>query len=34
MNWVVDDEEHVRELRLPPNIVHAAEDTSLVEMMG
>ena len=34
VTWVVDDEEHVRELRLPPNVVHASEDTSLVEMMA
>jgi len=34
VTWVVDDEEHVRELKLPSNVVHAAEDTSLVEMMA
>jgi 4,5-dihydroxyphthalate decarboxylase len=34
VTWVVDDEEHVRELQLPPNVIHAAEDTSLVEMMA
>ncbi|MPZ38442.1 MAG: PhnD/SsuA/transferrin family substrate-binding protein [Rhizobiales bacterium] len=34
VTWVVDDEEHVRELRLPPNVVHAPEGTSLVEMMA
>lgn len=34
VTWVVDDEEHVRELRLPSNVIHASEDTSLVEMMA
>jgi len=34
VTWVVDDEEHVRELQLPPNVVHASENTSLVEMMA
>ena len=34
VTWVVDDEEHVRELQLPPNVVHAPEGTSLVEMMA
>ena len=34
VTWVVDDEEHVRELKLPPNVIHAAEDTSLIEMMA
>ena len=24
VTWVVDDEEHVRELQLPPNVIHAA----------
>ena len=34
VTWVVDDEEHVRELKLPPNVIHAAKGTSLVEMMA
>ena len=34
VTWVVDDEEHVRELQLPANVVHASEGTSLVEMMA
>jgi 4,5-dihydroxyphthalate decarboxylase len=34
VTWVVDDEEHVQELRLPSNVVHAPEETSLVEMMA
>jgi len=34
VTWVVDDEEHVRELQLPCNVIHAPETTSLVEMMA
>ena len=34
VTWVVDDEEHVRELKLPPNVIQAPEGTSLVEMMA
>ena len=34
VTWVVDDEEHVRELKLTPNVIHAPESTSLVEMMA
>ena len=34
VTWVVDDEEHVRELKLPPNVVHAPAGKSLVSMMG
>lgn len=34
VTWVVDDEEHVQELKLPPNVVHAPEGTSLIEMMA
>lgn len=34
VTWVIDDEEHVTQLKLPPNVVHAAEGTSLVEMMA
>ena len=32
--WVVDDEEHVQELKLPPNVVHAPEGVSLSDMMA
>src|SRR5215207_2646064 len=28
VTWMVDDEEHVRELRLPPNVVRASENTA------
>jgi 4,5-dihydroxyphthalate decarboxylase len=34
VTWVVDDEEHVQALKLPPNVVNAPEGTSLVEMMA
>jgi 4,5-dihydroxyphthalate decarboxylase len=34
VTWVVDDEEHVRELKLPPNVVHAPEGRSLADMMA
>ena len=34
VTWVVDDEEHVTKLRLPPNVVHAAEGQSLAKMMA
>jgi 4,5-dihydroxyphthalate decarboxylase len=34
ITWVVDDEEHVRELALPPNVVHAPEGASLADMMA
>jgi 4,5-dihydroxyphthalate decarboxylase len=34
VTWVVDDEEHVTQLRLPPNVVHAPEGTSLADMMA
>jgi 4,5-dihydroxyphthalate decarboxylase len=34
ITWVVDDEEHVRELVLPPNVVHTREGESLSEMMA
>lgn len=33
VTWVVDDEEHVHEYRLPPNVVHAPEGRSLADMM-
>lgn len=34
VTWVVDDEEHVSTLKLPPNIVHAPEGQSLAGMMA
>jgi 4,5-dihydroxyphthalate decarboxylase len=34
VTWVVDDEEHVSELRLPPNVVHAPPERSLRAMMA
>src|SRR5579871_5099966 len=34
ITWVVDDEEHVRELTLPGNVVHAPEGRSLADMMA
>ena len=34
VTWVVDDEEHVTALKLPPNVVHAPEGKSLVEHDG
>jgi 4,5-dihydroxyphthalate decarboxylase len=33
VTWVVDDEEHVAALRLPPNVVHAPQGKSLQSMM-
>jgi 4,5-dihydroxyphthalate decarboxylase len=33
VTWVVDDEEHVSTLKLPPNVVHASESKSLQSMM-
>jgi 4,5-dihydroxyphthalate decarboxylase len=33
VTWVVDDEEHVTALKLPPNVVHAPEGKSLRSMM-
>jgi 4,5-dihydroxyphthalate decarboxylase len=33
VTWVVDDEEHVTALRLPPNVVHAPQGKSLQSMM-
>lgn len=32
--WVVDDEEHVTQLKLPPNVIHAPEGRSLADMMA
>jgi 4,5-dihydroxyphthalate decarboxylase len=34
VNWVVDDEEHVTQFKLPPNVTHVEEGRSLVEMMA
>jgi 4,5-dihydroxyphthalate decarboxylase len=34
VTWVVDDEEHVSTLVLPPNVVHAPEGKSLQSMMA
>lgn len=34
VTWVVDDEEHVTQLKLPANVIHAAAGTSLSEMMA
>jgi 4,5-dihydroxyphthalate decarboxylase len=34
VNWVVDDEEHVRQLKLPANVTHAPEGHSLARMMA
>jgi len=34
VNWFVDDEEHVEALKLPSNVRHVAEGSSLIEMMA
>src|SRR3546814_18575635 len=34
VTWIVDDEEHVTRLKLPPNVQHAPEGRSLAEMMA
>jgi 4,5-dihydroxyphthalate decarboxylase len=34
VTWVVDDEEHVTQLKLPPNVIHAPQGRSLAEMMA
>jgi hypothetical protein len=34
VTWVVDDEEHVRELKLPPNVERIREGKSLAAMMA
>ena len=34
VTWVVDDEEHVQNMVLPANVIHAAAGTSLAEMMA
>jgi 4,5-dihydroxyphthalate decarboxylase len=34
ITWVVDDEEHVPQLKLPENVIHAPEGRSLADMMA
>jgi 4,5-dihydroxyphthalate decarboxylase len=34
VTWVVDDEEHVTQLVLPPNVIHAPAGRSLADMMA
>jgi 4,5-dihydroxyphthalate decarboxylase len=34
VTWVVDDEEHVTQLKLPPNVIHAPPGRSLAAMMA
>lgn len=34
ITWVVDDEEHVTQLKLPENVIHAPEGRSLADMMA
>lgn len=34
VTWVVDDEEHVRELKLPANVIRAPEGRSLADMIA
>lgn len=34
VTWVVDDEEHVTQLKLPPNVIHAPAGKSLADMMA
>src|SRR5262245_6304764 len=34
VTWVVDDEEHVTTLKLPPNVIHAPDGKSLAGMMA
>jgi 4,5-dihydroxyphthalate decarboxylase len=34
VTWVVDDEEHVWQLKLPPNVQHVLEGNSLASMMA
>ncbi len=34
INWFVDDEEHVQELKLPANVSHVAAGDSLADMMA
>ena len=34
VTWVVDDEEHVTQLKLPANVIHVAKGDSLADMMA
>jgi 4,5-dihydroxyphthalate decarboxylase len=34
VTWVVDDEEHVTQMKLPPNVIHAPKGRSLADMMA
>src|ERR1700729_3757153 len=34
VTWVVDDEEHVTQLKLPANVIHAPKGRSLADMMA
>ena len=34
VTWVVDDEEHVTQMKLPANVIHTAEGESLADMMA
>jgi 4,5-dihydroxyphthalate decarboxylase len=34
VTWVVDDEEHVTQMKLPSNVVHTPEGVSLADMMA
>ena len=34
VTWVVDDEEHVTQMTLPPNVIHASEGRSLADLMA
>jgi 4,5-dihydroxyphthalate decarboxylase len=34
VTWVIDDEEHVTAVKLPPNVIHAPEGKSLQSMMA
>lgn len=34
ITWVVDDEEHVTQLKLPDNVIHAPQGRSLADMMA
>ena len=34
VTWVVDDEEHVTQLQLPPNVIHTPDGQSLARMMA
>ncbi len=34
VTWVVDDEEHVQQMKLPSNVIHTPEGDSLADMMA